>query len=293
MNATEWLQVVYPKLCASFPAEAVERSSGRETGKGYDTTGIGYQYIADRLNEVCGLDGWEFDYELAGEHEGTYSKSGRPRHEITVNLTIVLKFEGQPVSRRKCAGGHDSSSHYDALKGAVTNAFKKTAALYGVAASAYRGTLDDDLRNGDQRRKGERETRELPPVAKMAHGPRGYQVGREATRTTTLEVALEGSGAPTPGGWAEEAKPLASGPIPTAKLPGKYLGAIGRLRNAGGDPSVLYPDLKGITAKKVQEMVGGEDAMRTLIAAINGEALKLERVRAGGETRAAGGSPGR
>ena len=39
---------VYAALATPFPEEAIERTDGRVTGRGYSTTGIKYQYIASR-----------------------------------------------------------------------------------------------------------------------------------------------------------------------------------------------------------------------------------------------------
>jgi hypothetical protein len=51
-------QKIYSALGAPFPEHCIQRTEGRTTGRGYDTTGIGYQFIANRLNEVLGLGGW-------------------------------------------------------------------------------------------------------------------------------------------------------------------------------------------------------------------------------------------
>jgi hypothetical protein len=49
---------IYAALAAPFPESCIQRTEGRITGRGYDTTGIGYQHIANRLNEVLGIGGW-------------------------------------------------------------------------------------------------------------------------------------------------------------------------------------------------------------------------------------------
>ena len=49
---------IYQLLAAPFPEEAIERTDGKLTGKSYSTTGIKYQYVANRLNEVLGVGGW-------------------------------------------------------------------------------------------------------------------------------------------------------------------------------------------------------------------------------------------
>jgi hypothetical protein len=127
------------KLSASMPKEAEQRTKAKDTKKGYDTTGYGYQYIVDRFNEVCG-ETWGYSWKILKECEGAYS-TGKGFYEITVEVSIWL---GDPQKARTCVGGHTSVSYADALKGAITNAFKKTAAFWGVGADAYRGTIDDD-----------------------------------------------------------------------------------------------------------------------------------------------------
>lgn len=126
-------------LMAGFENSAIQRASAEKTRKGYDTTGIGYQWCVDRFNETF-LDKWGFSWEILKEREGKY-KSGTPYVEITILMEIwVLNKE----SARVCVGGHTSSNYTDALKGAITNGFKKTAAFWGVGAVAFRGELDDD-----------------------------------------------------------------------------------------------------------------------------------------------------
>lgn len=135
----EHYKEIYEKLSAPMPEEAVERSKGAETGKGYNTTGYGYQYCVNRFNDVLGLLGWSFTYEEVDRLDGT-DKSGRPRISVTIDCTIEIA-EG---IKKTCSGGHISNNYADARKGAITNAFKKTAALFGVGKAAYEGTIDDD-----------------------------------------------------------------------------------------------------------------------------------------------------
>lgn len=148
----------YLDLAAKLPEEAVERASRDKTKKGYDTTGYRYQYVVDRLNEVCGLDGWDFDFEILDIREGKF-QSGKPFVETAVAVTVRI-FMGERPSTRRCVGGHRSDNYADALKGAITNAFKKTAAFFGVGADAYRATIDDD--------------NQPPEHDDDHHGPPGY-----------------------------------------------------------------------------------------------------------------------
>ena len=127
------------QLSEPFPDEAIQKTSGRETKKGYDTTGYGYQYCVDRFNEVLGLN-WGYEYDIVNHERGQYN-NGVSYHDITVNLGIWIESK---ENIRYCAGGHISKTFSDAYKGAITNAFKKTSAFWQVGAAAYRGTIDAD-----------------------------------------------------------------------------------------------------------------------------------------------------
>lgn len=130
---------IIKKLEAPITIEAIQRTKKADTKKGYDTTGYGYQYMVDRFNEVLGSS-WGYDWEIIHEQTGNY-KTGQPYIEITVSCTIWLENK---ENARCCVGGHTSINYYDALKGAITNSFKKTAAFWGVGADAFRGVIDDD-----------------------------------------------------------------------------------------------------------------------------------------------------
>lgn len=133
------LDNIFFKLAEMLPEEGIERTKGQDTRKGYDTTNWVYQYYVNRLNEVL-EDRWSFDWEILKEIQGKY-RNGTPFWEITVAVTIFLseKFPG-----RKNIGTHTSTNYGDALKGAITNGFKKTAAFWGVGWQAYAGKVDDD-----------------------------------------------------------------------------------------------------------------------------------------------------
>lgn len=134
-------------LAADLPEEAVERTKGGETGKGYDTTGYKYQYVINRFNDVLGLDGWGYTYRELDKVEYQTSK-GKPRVAVTVETVIVLdpKIKDKELGKttRVLVGGHDSNNYADALKGAITNSLKKTAAMFGNGKAAYEVTIDDD-----------------------------------------------------------------------------------------------------------------------------------------------------
>lgn len=127
------------ELSKPLPVEGIQRTDKKDTHKGYNTTGYGYQYAVDRFNDVF-QDEWGFEWEIINYLEGEY-QSGTKYHEITVKLSIWVKDK---QNFRTCVGGHTSIIYSDALKGAITNAFKKTAAFWGVGREAFAGEIDDD-----------------------------------------------------------------------------------------------------------------------------------------------------
>ena len=137
---------IYAALSAPFPEEAIERTDGRVTGRGYSTTGIKYQYIANRLNEVLGIGGWRAHRTVTVKAVTT--AKGREAFEAICDITLELGdwIDGQFVAWAESLadGGHTAMSEADARKGAYTNAFKKAAAFFGCGKAAYEGSLDDD-----------------------------------------------------------------------------------------------------------------------------------------------------
>mgnify|MGYP001568690585 CR=1 FL=1 len=137
---TEKIKTTYEKLSEAMPKEAIQITKKEQTKKGYDTTGYGYQYLVNRFNEILGFKDWGCDYKIIRENSGHF-KSGSPFNEITVELGIWVQSKDNV---RKCAGGHISSSYSDALKGAISNSFKKAAGFWGVGRQAFEGSIDDD-----------------------------------------------------------------------------------------------------------------------------------------------------
>jgi hypothetical protein len=137
---------IYSALSAPFSEEAIQRTDGRVTGRGFSTTGVGYQFIANRLNEVLGIGAWRTEQKLS-VRETTTSK-GRAAFDATCDVTLQFGewVEGKflPWAEAFSTGGHQSLSEADARKGAFTNGIKKAAAMMGCGKQAYEGSLDDD-----------------------------------------------------------------------------------------------------------------------------------------------------
>jgi hypothetical protein len=163
-------QKVYSALAAPFPEHCIQRTEGRTTGRGYDTTGIGYQFIANRLNEVLGVGGWRA-HRTVTVKEITRS-NGRQAFEAICDITMELGewVDGEFIvfAESLADGGHVASSEADARKGAYTNAFKKAAAFFGCGKQAYEGSLDDDAIPADPAGGISVTTLPTPPAQRAA-----------------------------------------------------------------------------------------------------------------------------
>jgi hypothetical protein len=145
MNTKE-RQQLYAALAAPFSEEAIERTDGRVTGKGYSTTGIKYQYVVNRLNDVLGIGGFRVERSVSVKETAT--AKGRTAFDAGCEIKLQLGewIDGGfvPFAEAIGDGGHTAMTESDARKGAYTNGFKKAAAFLGVGRQAYEGTLDDD-----------------------------------------------------------------------------------------------------------------------------------------------------
>lgn len=153
---------IFAELSKTFPEEAIERTDGDKTGKRYDTAGIKAQYVSDRFNEVLGVDGWHMDYTVEKTWEGS-TRGGKPKYMALVAVTISIDV-GDKTTTRKAHSEHVSftDGYGGAIKGAVTNAFKKAASYFGVGGEAWRGELDDDHPVRQPERQPERQQERQP-----------------------------------------------------------------------------------------------------------------------------------
>jgi hypothetical protein len=167
-----------------LPSEGIQRTKDKQTYKGYDTDGYISQFCTNRFNEVLGTE-WGVVWEILNQEKGSTSK-GKPCWEITVKIGIwVLRRE----DTRWHSGGHVSKTHFDALKGAVTNGFKKAAALWGVGRHAFEGALDDD--NDPWPEWAAQNGPESQEEAKQANQEQGKQVGQGSANQSNKEQAKQ------------------------------------------------------------------------------------------------------
>ena len=227
---------MYQSLSAPFPESCIQRTEGRITGRGYDTTGIAYQFVVNRLNEVLGVGGFRVHREVTVKE--VQRSNGRPAFEAICDLTLELGewVDGKFVAFAESLadGGHLSSSEADARKGAYTNAFKKAAAFHGVGKQAYEGTLDDDN----------------VPAGEVIDHSRSVPTSTTVVRAAAAPVQAAPSTTPTPPGYvrtgtAVDTRP-ASVPAERNRLSSKQLAAIWSIaRKLAVEQSAFRTKVKG------------------------------------------------
>lgn len=146
MFTKEELQEIFRRLAEPFPEDAVERTSGAVTHKGYDTTGYKYIHVVNRLNEVLGVGGFKVEHEFSVREKP--SKNGGILFDVTCDMVVQLGHwvDGKFVTFAEASGtgGHLAAGEADAKKGSYTNGFKKTVAMFGCGWQSYAGAIDDD-----------------------------------------------------------------------------------------------------------------------------------------------------
>ena len=88
-------QKIYAALAAPFAEHCIQRTEGRVTGRGYDTTGVGYQHVVNRLNEVLGIGSWRAHRTVTVKE--IVRSNGRPAFEAIADITYRA---GRMVERR-------------------------------------------------------------------------------------------------------------------------------------------------------------------------------------------------
>lgn len=242
---TDERKKIYAALAAAFSENCIQRTDGKLTGKGYSTSGIGYQFIVNRLNEVLGVGCFRAHRTMTIK-EFTRS-NGRPAVECVCDLTLEIGsfVDGQwvMIGEALADGSHQSATEGDARKGAYTNAFKKAAAFFGVGRQAYEGTLDDDNLPGEA-------ASDMAPVVTVV---------RAQPQTT---APLGHSSSPTPQSTTGSA-------APRNRISSRQLSAIWSIaRRLGHEQASFRSKVKAEFGKALEFL--GKDEASTLITRLNG-----------------------
>ena len=140
------IKKIYKQLSAPFPKEALKDDNSR----GFILTSVKAQYIKERLNEVMGPNGWDFESEVVKiTDEG-----------VAVKLKLTLKFPDGTTSTKGGFGGGEFKSKAqafgDPFKGAETDALSKAASAFGVANDVFKGLVEPP---GKSKRRGKKTRR--------------------------------------------------------------------------------------------------------------------------------------
>lgn len=117
---------VYKALKEDFPAEALSVDSSR----GFDLTSLKAQYIVERLNEVCGIDGWV--------HRCTYAEVPGG---ILCHGTLILDNGVRGIAREASGFSAVKKNAGDAYKGAQTDSLSKCASKFGLGNEIFKGNV--------------------------------------------------------------------------------------------------------------------------------------------------------
>lgn len=137
-------------LREDFPRETHE---SRKLDNNFVQTGIKPAYVIERLNEILGMDGW--DYKIEEERETSYEAMAKVTMNIYIlkpvyttdpdtNTKEMVAIDKTLIASRTQWGGNgifNQKSISDAKKGAITNAICKCASMFDVAHKAYKGLL--------------------------------------------------------------------------------------------------------------------------------------------------------
>lgn len=154
------VNLLLPLLRLPLDEEAIQESKGRETKKGYDTTGYSYQAHIDRMNWVFGPAHWTWAI-----HNETYDGSqttgnGYVKHQFSAEIELLIgyRIQNDETKQWEWITVHNlppvptDHEHFmekgAARKGMLTKGIKRATSFLGVGADAYLGTLDDDLVTG-------------------------------------------------------------------------------------------------------------------------------------------------
>jgi len=147
MLSQEQIKLIREK---DFPPESVQvKTSFKDPTTGKDTFLTGYkpQYIIERLNDVFGHDGWDYEIIEHGIEGGDAWTKGR----LTIyNIEYIKDTVDGPVVRQKITvkeqfgtGSYNKGTSLgDSFKSSATNALEKCASLVDIGHLAYKGLVD-------------------------------------------------------------------------------------------------------------------------------------------------------
>ena len=117
---------VFEKLSAPIPREQVRVRQQRNERIAYITARV----AQNRLDEVLGPENWDCDWEIVE----TITKDRVV--VVMADCTVRIRIGDRVISRRD-TGGASNPDPVVARKGAVSDSFKRSCALFGIARELY------------------------------------------------------------------------------------------------------------------------------------------------------------
>ena len=140
---SDYLPEIYKEFCKDLPSQSIR---SYENEKGEQIVLYGYQYYVNRLNNIVGIRHWHLT-ELP-KYNNIYQQERGRYWCATVKVKLSLgnwNKDGKfiPIANRLSYGSGVHELRANALKGATTNGFKKTSAMFGIGKKEYEGMIED------------------------------------------------------------------------------------------------------------------------------------------------------
>lgn len=135
------------KLSKALPATAITK----HPTKTYLST-IKAIYITERLNDVFGVGGWDFEHEVVGIYDNTQGEKVKP-YVVVRGRLYMREFDlYSPIQY----GGHDiddkGTEPADGFKSAVTDAMTKCASYLEIGIQVFKGNPTSQEANKSKRK---------------------------------------------------------------------------------------------------------------------------------------------
>lgn len=134
------LEEIYQEFIKDIPKEAVKKGVMEDS---VELIMYGYQFAVNILNEVIGMNHWL----LSIDDDRTSADTKNNNYQATVKVSLKLGNWKDgifiPIVERYSYGSGVHSQKANAIKGAITNGFKKAAAMYGIGKKFYEGLVED------------------------------------------------------------------------------------------------------------------------------------------------------
>tara|TARA_R110002020_G_scaffold148779_1_gene324810 strand:+ start:3719 stop:4822 length:1104 start_codon:yes stop_codon:yes gene_type:complete len=170
------------KLSKAMPSKSIKK----HPTKTYLST-IKAIYIIERLNDVFGILGWDFEHEIVGQYVNTtFNNDGTIKKEcpyVVVKGRIVVKEFNLKSPFQY--GGHEiddkGTDPADGFKSAVTDAIGKCASFLEIGIQVFKGEPTDTTVNKSKRLDPE----EIKPTNGVAES--AVEIGREVHKAVLEE----------------------------------------------------------------------------------------------------------